>query len=748
MEKTYKIKIWGIVQGVGFRPFVYRLAKSLNLRGWILNSTGSVHILIQGEEEKIKKFLDDLIKEAPPLSKIEKIEKEEINTTEKFIDFSIIESKESAGFNFISPDIAICDDCLKEMRDPKDRRFNYPFINCTNCGPRYTIIEDLPYDRDKTTMKIFKMCEKCKEEYSNPESRRFHAQPISCYDCGPTLWIDGEKDSNIFEKIGKYLEEGKILAIKGLGGFHLACDATNNKAVKSLRERKKRPSKPFALMMKDMDMIKRYCYVNEDEEKILLSKERPIVLLKIKDLRDISKYTAPNNKYLGVMLPYTPYHHLIFDYFPKPLIMTSGNISDEPIIKDNDHAKEKLKNIADVFIFHNRNIAHRVDDSVVFVENKELNIIRRARGYAPDPIKIPIKIKPTLALGGELKNTFSLGKDNYVFMSPHIGDLKDKDTLSVYEETIQEFIRLFRIEPEILVHDLHPQYLSTDFAEKFKKYMVVKAIQHHKAHFFSLLLDRKITDNIICFSFDGTGYGEDGNIWGGEVFIGNLEEVKRIAHFKYFPIAGGNYAIENPRLIALSYITKYFPSEVENIFPHVAPFEKEIIKRLIEKNENIFYTSSCGRIFDMVSALLKIREHIDYEGQSAIELEMHAMESKEEGHFPFKIIEGEKIEIDIYPTIERILEERKRKNVKDIAKKFHNTISQIIVFISEILREEYKINKVGLSGGVFQNRLLLKTAIPLLRDKGFEVFTHKNVPTNDGGISLGQIILGKENSIK
>ncbi|MGC8869713.1 MAG: carbamoyltransferase HypF [Brevinematia bacterium] len=648
------------------------------------------------------------------------------------------------GFNFISPDIAICEDCLREMRDPKDRRYKYPFINCTNCGPRYTIIEDLPYDRDKTTMKIFEMCERCKEEYDNPESRRFHAQPISCYDCGPSLWIDGEESQNIFEKIAKYLEEGKILAIKGIGGFHLACDATNNTAVKKLRERKKRPSKPFALMMKDIEMIKRYCYIDKEEEKLLLSKERPIVLLRIKNPLDISKYTAPNNKYLGIMLPYIPYHYLIFEHFNKPLIMTSGNLSDEPIVKDNEHAKEKLGKIADIFVFHNRNIAHRIDDSVIFIENKELNFIRRARGYAPDPIKISIKVRPTLALGGELKNTFSLGKENYVFISPHIGDLKDRDTLEVYEETIQEFIRLFRIEPEVLVHDLHPQYLSTDFAERFKKYMEVKAIQHHKAHFFSLLLDREITDNIICFSFDGTGYGEDGNIWGGEVFIGNLEEAKRIAHFKYFPIAGGDYAIENPRKIALSYLIKYFPSEIERVFLDLNPIEKEITKRLIEREENIFYTSSCGRIFDMVSAILKIREHIDYEGQSAIELEMHAMESENTEFYPFKLLEKEdKLEIDIYPTIEKILEEKEKFEATYIARKFHNTVAQIILKISEILREEYRINKVGFSGGVFQNRLLLRILIPTLKEKGFEVYIHKKVPTNDGGISLGQIVLGR-----
>jgi len=407
--------------------------------------------------------------------------------------------------------------------------------------------------------------------------------------------------------------------------------------------------------------------------------------------------------------------------------------------------KKKLKDIADIFVLHNRNIAHRIDDSVVFVEKGGINFTRRARGYAPDPIKIPIKLKPTLALGGELKNTFALGKESYVFLSPHIGDLKDKDTLDVYAETIQEFIKLFKIEPELLVHDLHPQYLSTDFAEMFKRYMEIKAIQHHKAHAFSLMLDNNIINDTIIFSFDGTGYGEDGKIWGGEVFVGNLEDIKRVAHFKYFPIAGGDFAIENPRRIALSYLSKYMPEIIDKVFPSGNSLEKELIKKLIEKEENIFYTSSCGRIFDLVSALLGIRESIDYEGQAAIELEMKAMESNDKGCYPFKILEDHgKFEIDIYPTIEKILEEKDKREISDLARKFHNTISQMIISISEILREEYKINNVGFSGGVFQNRLLLNISIPALEELGFKVFTHQKVPTNDGGISLGQVILGRE----
>lgn len=739
--KSCKIKISGRVQGVGFRPFVYRLAKSLDLTGWVLNSTGSVEILIQGSEANIRNFIDALIHDPPPLSHIENIF-EEIVEESTYTDFSIIKSREDKGFNFISPDIAICDDCLRELRDPHDRRFGYPFINCTNCGPRYTIIEDLPYDREKTTMKVFKMCEVCNEEYHNPLSRRFHAQPDACSVCGPHLWIDSLNipESNLFKEIGKLLYEGQILAIKGIGGFHIACDATNESAVERLRNNKKRRSKPFALMMKDLDMIRRYCYVNNTEEKILRGKERPIVLLRIKDYLDLSPSIAPGNLYLGVMLPYAPYHYLIFDDFDRPIVMTSGNLSEEPIIKDNVEAKDKLKNIVDNFVLHNRNIRNRIDDSVVFVEDNDLTFVRRARGYAPDPLKVSIEVDPVLALGPELKNTFAIGSGNYVFMSPHIGDLKDLETLDVFEETIEDFIHLFRINPEVLVHDLHPQYLSTEFAEKFKSFMKVVPVQHHRAHILSLLLDRDIGDPIIGFSFDGTGFGEDGNIWGGEVFVGNLRELHRAAHFKYFPMAGGDYSIENPKRIAYSYL---FSNEIEdngNYLP-ISPLEKDIIKSMIQNKKNIFYTSSCGRIFDMVSAILGVRSVIDYEGQAAVELEMCAMDSDTSAVYPFEIQKGSSLEIDILPMIKKILEDRQHINRSIIARQFHNTIAYIILSTAEILREKYHINKVGLSGGVFQNRLLLNILSPLLKESKFEVYTHRRIPPNDGGISLGQIAL-------
>lgn len=746
--KTYFFKIYGRVQGVGFRPFIYKIAKELGLKGYVLNTSSCVEVALQGEASLIKKFIEKIKNDSPPLSKIEKIEEFEIKE-EEFFDFYIKESKEDKGFNFISPDIAICDDCLKELFNPNDRRYKYPFINCTNCGPRYTIIEDLPYDREKTTMKVFRMCELCEKEYKDPTSRRFHAQPNACFDCGPEIWIEDIEEKkatkvNVFKEISKLLSMGEIILIKGIGGFHIACDATNDETVKKLRERKKRPTKPFALMMKDIEQIKNYCFVSEEEEEILISKERPIVLLKIKNLGDLSPLVAPENEYLGIMLPYAPYHYLIFEEFNKPLIMTSGNLSDEPIIKDNRDAIEKLNHISKYFVFHDREIKHRIDDSVVFVEKRELNFIRRARGYAPDPIKININLKPTLSLGGELKNTFSLGYKNYVFMSPHIGDLKDKDTLQVYEDTIFEFIKLFKINPEILVCDLHPQYLSTQFGEKFKNLLEVKYIQHHKAHAYSLLLDREIKDLSLIFAFDGTGFGEDEKIWGGEVFLGDLEGLKRVAHIKYFPMARGDYTIEYPKRILYTYLSKYLPDDLNKFSYKFTNLEIEIFKKMIQKGENLIETSSMGRIFDMVSSLLDIKDKVSFEGEAAISLEMISLKNDTKDTYKYKLIYGDMIEIDFKDVIKGVIDEKDIYPKEYIGKKFHNTIAKMIFDISNIFEEKEGIKNIGFSGGVFQNRLLINLIYEYFYKTQFKIYFHKRVPTNDGGISLGQIILGKE----
>lgn len=747
MVRTTVLKVYGRVQGVGFRPFVYKTARELGLRGYVLNSSGNVKIILQGDQEKINKFEERLKREAPPLSYISAIEREESFELELFEEFFIKESEKEDGFVFVSPDIAICEECYREMKDPKDRRFNYPFINCTNCGPRYTIIEELPYDRASTTMKRFNMCENCEKEYKDPVSRRFHAQPISCFECGPRLWIkskDGDQTIGsgvgleLIKKITDLIKQGKILAIKGVGGFHLVCDATNNEAVALLRKRKNRAHKPFALMMKDITMVEKYLYLDSKEKKLLLSKERPILLLKIKNLGDISELVAPNLLYLGVMLPYAPYHHLMFDFLDVPVVMTSANISGEPIISDNKEAETKLNTIVDYYIFHDRDIRHKTDDSVGFVVNGNFQIIRRSRGYAPDPIILPIKVKPSLALGGELKSCFTLAKDNIAIPSPYIGDLTNKATYEFYTDTLKEYLHLFKIEPEIIITDLHPLYVTTELGLDFSKFMEVKQIQHHKAHIYSLILDRGFKGRLIGFSFDGTGYGEDEHIWGGEVFIGSIEEgLQRVYHFEYFPIVGADYAIENPKRILLCYLSYNLPKFIEKVRYKYSEAELSIITKMIE-TKDILYTSSLGRIFDMVSSLLDIRDSITYEAQAAIELEMVATKSNILDIYPYELKQDT---IEIKETLVEIIKDKERgENIPDIARKFHNTIVDLMVNIGKLLRDLYDIDYVGFSGGVFQNRLLLSLSIELFQANGFNILIHKNVPCNDGGISLGQLV--------
>lgn len=746
--KTHILKIYGRVQGVGFRPFVYRLAKELNLRGYVLNTTSNVEVALQGDVSKINEFVLRLKRNAPPISRIERIESFVVDK-KPLGDFLIKESKVDRGFNFISPDIAVCDDCLREMFAPEDRRYKYPFINCTNCGPRYTIIEDLPYDRDRTTMKVFKMCNLCKEEYENPLSRRFHAQPNACFNCGPSLWLEKDNEriydiDRVFDTLSRILEEGEIVAIKGIGGFHFACDATNTTAIRFLRKGKNRRSKPFALMMKDIDMVRRYCYLSNEEESILNSKEKPIVLLKIKDFGLISTEVAPDNNYLGIMLPYAPYHHLIFEKFSKPIVMTSGNISDEPIVKDNDEAKKRLKSITHYFVLHNRDIRRRIDDSVVFVEKGKMHFIRRARGFVPNPVNVSVSLRPVLGLGGDLKNTFSLGSGSYVFISPHIGDLKNRRTLSIYEETINDFIRLFKIDPEIVVSDMHPEYISRAVADKFKNEgKIVKYIQHHKAHAFSLILDRDIKERIVVFTFDGTGYGDDGNIWGGEVFFGGLAGFERVAHFKYFPLIGGDSAIMNPKIPLFSYIYKNLPFHLEFILKKYDDLELNILYGLIRRSRLL--TSSCGRVFDIVSSLIEIRDRVDYEGHAAIELEMVSNLSNHMDVYPFKIIDEEVFIVDFDEVIDGIiLDYKKGRHKSYIGRKFHNTLGKMMFDLSGILREKFGVKRLGFSGGVFQNRLLINILYNLFVETDFNLFFHENVPTNDGGVSLGQVVMGKE----
>lgn len=736
------ISVYGIVQGVGFRPFIYKLAKGYNLSGWVLNTSSSVEIEIEGAREDIEEFITDIKRKAPPLSRIEDIKITEIKPN-NYRDFVIKESEENLGYQLISPDIATCKECIRELFDPSDRRYKYPFINCTNCGPRFTIIKDIPYDRKNTTMAKFKMCPECEKEYNDPIDRRFHAQPNACPVCGPKIWLEGIETEDPIKEVVRLLKEGMIVAMKGLGGFHLACDAISDEAVKRLRERKHRPNKPFAVMMRDIETVRLYCELNKKEEEIMSSPQCPIVLLKLKDRRDISSFVAPNNNYLGVMLPYTPLQHIILREFPNPLVMTSGNLSEEPICQDNDEALKRLKRIADSFLLNDRDIYSRYDDSVVFVADSYTQLVRRARGYAPSPIKLPFKIETTLACGGELKNTFCLTKENYAFVSQHIGDLENLETLEHFINTLELYKRLFRINPEVIACDIHPDYLSTKYAQEFSKKMPVISVQHHYAHIASCMAENGLTEPVIGVAMDGSGYGLDGNIWGGEILLADYNNFSRVAHFEYLPMAGGELAIRKPYRLAIGYLYKLFKNIPELVsLSNITKEEIGTIKAQIDNGINTPITSSLGRLFDAVSSILNICKEVDYEGQAAIELEMIGENISTEEYYDWDIekLNGEFI-IKVKPILEGIINNIDRVPREKISAKFHNTIALIILDLVKTIRDQTKINNVALSGGCFQNRTLLRKTIKNLEKERFKVFIHSQVPCNDGGISLGQAVI-------
>jgi hydrogenase maturation protein HypF len=798
------INVRGIVQGVGFRPFVYGLAIKHNLKGWVCNTSEDVQIEIEGEMEAIKRFFLELQTEAPPLAHIEDVTIS-YRSPAGYKKFEIRPSTvESGKYQLISPDVATCQACLSEILNPNDRRYRYPFTNCTNCGPRFTIIEDMPYDRPKTTMRYFQMCPQCQVEYNNPQDRRFHAQPNACPQCGPqlelvdnqgkpviatltqTLSLEGrglrEGEVKHFDAIAhtsQLLKEGKIVAIKGLGGFLLACDASNEAAVKTLRERKRRSSKPFAIMVTNIEEAKKHCYVSPEEEKLLTTPQSPIVLMKWNSSSSVSREVAPNLQYLGVMLPYTPLHHILLRDTGLPLVMTSGNLSEEPIAKDNDEALRRLSGIADYFLIHNRDIYSRYDDSVAMVERGTSQLVRRARGYAPYPIGLTFAAKQVLGCGAEMKNTFCLTKDNYAFLSQHIGDMENVETLEHFNNTISLYKRLFRIEPEIIACDLHPDYSSTKYAQELGESAGIKLtpVQHHHAHIASCMADNRLETPVIGVAFDGTGLGDDGHIWGGEFLVADYRGFNRVGHLEYLPLPGGDAAIERPYRIAIGYILSLLGKDTLNqgldFMREVSEIEIEIIGRQIEKGLNSPLTSSMGRLFDAVSALIGIRGEIDYEGQAAVELEMAAYKacpepfsschsepfyschSRESGNlaqgklregtnnkegYPYHIIEDKGVKIvQLSELLSAIIKDLKQGTSQGkISVKFHNTVARLVNEMCHLIADETGINQVALSGGVFQNRLLLRKTISLLEGDGFKVFTHRQVPCNDGGISLGQ----------
>ena len=755
--KRAKISVRGIVQGVGFRPFVYQLATKHGLKGWVCNTSGDVKIEVEGSSDSLQLFLDQLKTEAPPLALIEEINHLYV-ASDGDQTFEIRESTPEKGkYQRISPDIATCPLCLKEILDRNDRRYRYSFTNCTNCGPRFTIIKDIPYDRPETTMRTFKMCPECQKEYDNPVDRRFHAQPNCCPTCGPKLEITDQAGKTIASQdpvrdVCALLKQGKILALKGLGGFLLACDATNEQAVTNLRQRKKRLFKPFAVMISSLDEVKKLCVVSPEEEKLLTSVKAPIVLLQLKDKKKVSAAVAPNLNYLGVMLPYTPLHHLLMREVSLPLVMTSGNLSEEPIAKDNDEALRRLSGIADYFLVHNRDIHVQFDDSVTMVENTKLQVLRRARSYAPDPIHLPFHSQEVLACGAELKNTFCITRDEYAFISQHIGDLDNLETLDHFEKVLDHYKKLFRLNPQIIVCDQHPDYLSSRYAQELKTTnndLNLIPVQHHHAHIVSCIIDNKVAPPVLGVAFDGTGYGEDGSIWGGEFLVVDYGKFQRLGHLEYIPMPGGENAIKKPFRMAISYLVNLLGEQTLNqrlaFLETVEEVELELIKKQIEKGINAPLTSSCGRLFDGVSALLNIRNEVDYEGQAAIELEMIAGEEKDTGKiYPFEISEekGMKI-VRLQELFAAILEDVNRGVTKtEISACFHHAVAQMVVRMCQTLARDTGINKVALSGGVFQNRLLLRLTSDYLEKTGLNVITHREVPTNDGGISLGQAVIG------
>ena len=776
-----EIRVCGIVQGVGFRPTVYRLAKVFGLKGEVYNDGEGVLIRVSGSEEEITDFVNKLYQECPPLARINEVIRSPYLGEFDFNDFVISRSVNSVVKTEISPDAAICPQCQREIFDPFSRYFRYPFTNCTHCGPRLTIIRAIPYDRNNTSMANFSMCKECEKEYQDVENRRFHAQPVACFVCGPRAWLeraDGKPViSDMFsmlddlDAVCTLLQKGEIIAIKGLGGFHLACDATLQNAVQKLRNRKYRYHKPLALMARDINIISEYCYINDLEKQLLTSSAAPIVLLKIKDNSKLASDLAPGQNTLGFMLPYTPLHHLILRRMKVPIVLTSANISNEPQCINNEDAKDKLSKIADYFLLHNRDIVNRVDDSVVRVIDNKIQTLRRARGYAPAPIILPPgfeKIPPILAMGSELKNTFCLLREGEAILSQHLGDLENASAFNAYQETLNLYLNLFQHKPEIIAIDKHPEYLSSKLGKELAKVNNIKLaeIQHHHAHIAACMAENQIsldTKPILGIAFDGLGYGEDGTLWGGEFLLADYQSFQRLATFKPMPMIGGKQAIYQPWRNTYSELIKAFSwEEIQEKYRDLAIIKflenknSKLLNQIIEKGINSPLTSSVGRLFDAVAAAIGIcPEQCSYEGQAAIEIEAIAdtnilNNDKETLNYSFKLEKSANIYyIDTSSTWREILDDIKQHiSSSEIAAKFHQSLAITTVKIVKQLKQENQFNQVILTGGVFQNQILLQQVKMRLEKLEINVLTHSIVPTNDGGLSLGQSVIAAAKYLK
>jgi hydrogenase maturation protein HypF len=743
-----RLEITGAVQGVGFRPFVYRLADRYDLNGWVSNTSMGVVVEVEGEHEVLVRFADALFKEKPGISIVQDISSEYLPVA-GFSGFEIRKSSGGRREAFVLPDLATCRECTHEILDPVNRRYRYPFTNCTNCGPRYSIINSIPYDRPGTTMAGFHMCAKCREEYENPLDRRFHAQPNACPDCGPQLELwdpsgitlaDGDE---ALRRTAAEIIDGKILAVKGLGGFHLIARAASDEVVAELRSRKGRKMKPFAMMFPSISAVQQLCHLSGAERELLESHTSPILLLRKlcpgNRLIDVSDQVSPSNPEYGIMLPYTPLHILLLREIGEPVVATSGNLSDEPICTDEYEALDRLSGLADLFLVHNRPITRHVDDSIVRVFNGNEMVLRRARGYAPLPVEANVESNVSvLAAGGYLKNTIALSIGRNIFTSQHIGDLETPQALRAFDEVWNSIDALYNANPSVVAYDMHPDFASSARARNSRLQGV--PVQHHIAHVYSCMLDRDVTPPLLGVSWDGTGYGSDGTVWGGECFRISGGSAMRVAHLRQFPLPGGDKAVKEPRRSALGILSvlyedplKYLPSGV------FSGEESDVLKRMISSEINAPLTSSAGRLFDAVASILNVFQKIEFEGQAAMALEHSIGNIDTEEHYPFEISGSPEkpVIIDWAPLIKAIIMDASAGvDTGLISARFHNTLAEWINSVAGIIGEK----KVLLSGGCFQNVYLLKRTMRLLDNNGFEPFEHRNLPANDGGIAPGQVL--------
>ena len=779
-----RVTVRGVVQGVGFRPFVYRLAARHHVSGWVVNSERGVVAEVEGREEDVRAFVEAIEAEAPPLARIDRVETDPIAPA-GHERFEIQLSRSRGGeTTLICPDVAVCEDCLREFLDPGDRRYHYPFINCTNCGPRFSIIDETPYDRPKTSMRSFPMCPDCRREYDDPGDRRFHAQPNACPDCGPRLRLElpgaeaigqaeivtGRSYLRVPDGFGTLvrsdpaaaarwlLKRGAILGVRGLGGFHIAVDASNDSSVRALREKKNRPAKPFALMCRSVEVARSIAHIDDDEAGLMSGPWAPVVLVRKRPEAgvSISRGVAPGNASLGLMLPYAPLHHLLFDEDLPVLIMTSANTASEPIIADIETARERLAPLTATFLDHDRDVVNRTDDSVAFVEAGQTMIVRRSRGYAPYPIDLRFETADVLACGTELKNTFAFLKSGRAYVSQHIGDMENVATLEFFEEAIEKFESWFHLDPDVVAHDLHPDYMATRFALEYaarEPRRRLMGVQHHHAHVVSVMAEHGVTEPTIGLALDGTGYGPDGAIWGCEFLVADLAGYERAGHLRPVPLAGGDAAIRHPYRTALSHLFAAGGEELLSrgldLFRDVPARERELVVQQIVKGLNTVETTSAGRLFDAVSAILGVCHEISYEAQAAIELES-LVASRSDRAYPYRIAEdGGRVIVDPSPTIAAALEDAlSGVNVAEAAEAFHNTVVAFCRDAVARISSSNGIRRVALSGGVFQNRCLVGRLAEALRQDGHEVLLNRMVPTNDGGVSLGQAVVASERSLR